>query len=157
MDDPKDKKAAPPALAPLTPTEKIQWNQYIDFMQKQGMKGNPALDNQNQNLGQFYFNRFKSSTPGISLTYQDVPRIQNDLNNYRTTLVDQYKKGLIVPDDSVKSEADIMPGLSKTDGWLGSKTSSYKFPVAMATNAQGQTTNYGVNTQAYDQARGLNK
>lgn len=150
--DPKDKKSATPVYAPLTPAEKLQWNQYIDFMQKQGMKGNPALDNKDQKLGEFYFNRFKTSTPGITLTYQDVPRVQSDLQGYRNTLIDQWHKGKIVPDESVKTDEDLMPGISKVDGWLGSKTSSYKFPTAVVTTPAG-TVNYGVNTEAFDKDR----
>ena len=30
---------------PLNPQERAQWNAYIDYLDKQGMKGNPALDN----------------------------------------------------------------------------------------------------------------
>lgn len=46
-----------------------------------------------------------------------------------------------------------MGGISKVDGWLGSKTSSYKFPTAAATNTNQSVTNYGTNTQAFDKDR----
>lgn len=159
MDGDKDKKAAPVAqavpLKPLSNAEKMMWNSYLEFMDKQGMKGNPALDDRNTNLGAFYFNKYKAMTPGFSLTYQDVPRVQADMQAYRDNLVNQYKSGKIAATPDIKSDADIMPNLSSIDGWLGSKTSSHRFPVATATNSNGTTVNYGVNTQAYDQAQGL--
>lgn len=148
MGDPKDK------VIPLTNAQKMQWNQYIDFMDKQGMKGNPALDDRSKQLGEFYFNRFKALNPGTTLVYQDVPRVQQALQDYRQNLINQWKSGKMQA-DGVKSEADIMGGISPVDGWLGSKTSSYKFPVAVATNGDGTQQNFGVNTQAYDAARGI--
>lgn len=154
MDDPKDKKAA---VTPLTPVQKQQWNLFQDYMQKNGLAGNPALDDRNKGLGQYYFQQFAAHTPGFSLTYQDVPRVQQELQDYRANLVNQYKAGKIAPSDDIKSEADIMGNLSPVDSWLGSKTSSSRFPVATATNSQGQTTNYGTDVSAFDQARGLNK
>lgn len=144
-------------VPPLNTQQKNDWNNFIDFVDKQGYKGNPVLDDRNKQLGLFLMQKYKSLNPKTSVTYQDVPRIQQELQDYRNTLVGQYKKGLVAPDESVKTEADIMPNLSPVDGWLGSKTSSHKFPVAVATNAQGQTQNFGTNVQAYDQARLANK
>ena len=51
----------------------------------------------------------------------------------------------------MKSPDEIMAGLSPVDGWLGSQTSSHKYPVAMLTN-NGVTQNFGTNTAAYDAA-----
>ncbi len=140
---------------PLSNTQKSQWNAFIDFMDKQGYKGNPVLDNRDQNLGQFLFDKFKSATPGIQITYQDVPRVQSELQDYRSHLVNQYKQGKIAATPDIKSEADIMAGLSPVDGWLGSKTSTHKFPVATVNNSDGTQTNYGVNTASYDKARNI--
>lgn len=153
-DDPKEKKATPVAYAPLTPVQKTMWNGFLDFMEKQGLKGNAALDNRDTNLGQYYLNKYKSITPGFSLTYQDVPRVQADLQSYRQNLINQYKSGKIAPDSSIKDpETDIMPNLSKVDGWLGSLTSSHRFPVAQATTADGQTQNFGTDVAKYDAQR----
>lgn len=149
--------SAPPEL---TPSQKNQWNAFVDYMDKSGYKGSQLLDDKDKNLGQFMFDKFKQTTPGITLTYMDVPRVQQDLQNYRNNLVTQYKAGKIAPDESIKSEDDIMAGLSPVDGWLGSKTSSHKFPVAMATsNVNGNVTtkNYGTNVSQFDADRKLNK
>ena len=112
---------------PLTPQQRTQWNLFIDFLDKQGLKGHPSLDMRDKNMGQFYFNKFAQANPLFQLKYEDVPQVQQDLQEYRTDLVNHWKAGKAVV-DGVKTEADIMPGLSQVDGWLGSKTSSYKFP-----------------------------
>lgn len=139
---------------PLTDNQKQDWNQFIDFVDKQGLKGNLILDDKDKGLGMYLMQKYKSLNPKATISYQDVPRVQQTLQDYKATLVDQYKKGLIAPTDSIKNpETDIMGGLSPVDGWLGSKTSSYKFPVAQATNADKSATNYGTNTQAFDKDR----
>jgi len=143
-------------IPPLTDQQKIQWNRFIDFMDKEGYKGSDQLDNRDTNMGKFLFQKFKSKNPDVTITYDDVPRVQADLQNYRQHLINQYKSGKMVDknNDIKDPDKEIMPGLSQVDGWLGSKTSSYKFPTAAATNLDQTVTNYGVNTGAYDTARG---
>jgi hypothetical protein len=139
---------------PLTDKQKQDWNSFLDFVDKEGFKGSPALDDKDKGLGMYLMQKYRSLNPKVTISYQDVPRVQQALQDYKSTLVDQYKKGLIAPTDSIKNpETDIMGGISPVDGWLGSKTSSYKFPVAQATNADKTATNYGTNTAAFDKDR----
>lgn len=136
----------------LTPVQRNQWNQFIDYLDKQGVKGSPLLDQRDKNLGQYYFQKFAATNPGITINYNDVPRVQQELQDYRNNLINQWKAGKIQGDD-IKTADDIMPGLSATDGWLGSKTSSYKYPVASVVRTEnGKTTktDYGTNTEAFD-------
>jgi len=142
-------------IPPLTDQQKIQWNRFIDFMDKEGYKGSDQLDNRDTNMGKFLFQKFKSKNPDVTITYDDVPRVQADLQNYRQHLINQYKSGKMVDkhNDIKDPDKEIMPGLSQVDGWLGSKTSSYKFPTASATNLDQTVTNYGVNTAAFDKDR----
>lgn len=142
-------------VPPLTNQQKQDWNGFLDFVDKQGYKGNPVLDDRNQQLGSYLMQKYRSLNPKATITYQDVPRVQSELNQYRTNLVNQWKAGKVAPMEGVNTEADIMPGLSSVDGWLGSKTSSHKFPVAIATNSDGSKQNYGVDVAAYDKARGI--
>ena len=143
-----------PQAPPLTDKQKQDWNQFIDFTEKEGFKGNPILDDRDKHLGLYLMQKYKSMNPKSTITYNDVPRVQQELLDYKSHLVNQYKQGLIAPSDTIKNpETDIMPDLSPRDGWLGSKTSSHKFPVAQATNADKSTTNYGTNTAAFDQDR----
>jgi hypothetical protein len=147
----------PPQQQPppgLTPQQRAQWNMFIDYLDKQGVKGSPLLDQRDKNLGQYYFQKFASTNPGLQITYNDVPRVQQELQDYRNNLVGQWKAGKVQGVD-IKTEDDIMPGLSNVDGWLGSKTSSYRYPTASSTvTANGKTSkvDYGTNTEAFDAA-----
>lgn len=135
---------------PLTNEQKQHWNEFLDFVEKQGYKGSSALDNRNMDLGKNLLNKFNSVRSGAKINYEDIPRVQQELQDYRAGLVDKWKKGL-AQSDQIKSENDIMSGISPVDGWLGSKTSSYKFPTAVLTTSDGTKHDFGVNTNAYDQ------
>lgn len=136
---------------PLSNGERQQWNAYIDYLQKRGMKGNAALDNRDTALGQKLFNEYKATNPNFTLTYDRVGDVQKDLQDYRNGLVQKYNANpAIVP--GIKSADEIMPGLSPVDNWLGSKTSNWKYPTASFTTSDGNTINYGTNTGAYDAA-----
>lgn len=134
----------------LPPQKKENWNNFIDYLDKAGYKGSAALDNRDTNLGKTLVAKYNTLYPKQAISYEDVPTVQAELQKYRQTLVDKWKAGKSTS-DGVKSEDEIMPGLSKVDGWLGSKTSSYRFPVATMTHTDGTKQNFGVNTDIYDQ------
>lgn len=136
--------------APITPEKKVAWNNFIDFLGKKGYKGRAELDDRNMKLGQGLMSQFNKENPKIPLTYADVSAIQSELQNYRTDLVKKWKSGAVEGTPDIKTENDIMPGISKIDGWLGSKTSSYKFPTAVVTD-NGVKHDFGVQTDLYDQ------
>lgn len=147
-----------PQVPPLSDKQKQDWNSFLDFVDKEGYKGNPILDDKNKQLGLYLMQKYRSLNPKATITYQDVPRIQGELQAYRNNVVNQWKAGKIQTD--AKSEDEIMPGLSPVDGWLGSKTSSHKFPTAVVTNTtdgKSLTTNYGTNVAAFDKDMGLKK
>ena len=139
----------PGPVKSLTPVQKQHWNAFVDYMGNQNLKGNAILDQRDKSIGQQAFLRFKAANPGVSLKYEDVPVVQKELQDYRSDLVNKYKSGQAKV-DGVKNEDEIMPGLSDVDGWIGSKTSSHKFPVASFTSAKGEKTDYGTNTKLYD-------
>jgi hypothetical protein len=146
--------AAAATIPPLNTLEKNHWNNFLDYVDKMGYRGSSLLDNRDTGLGQKLMDSYRKVNPNFSLTYDRVADVQKDLQDYRTDMVDKYKKGQIQV-EGVKSEADIMPDLSPTDGWLGSKTSSHKYPTARLTetNPQGTTVkDYGVNLAAYNAA-----
>lgn len=135
----------------LTPQKRLQWNMFLDYLDKQGLKGSPLLDQKDKNLGQFHFQKFASLNPGLALTYNDVPVVQQELQDYRTNLVNQWKSGK-AKIDSIKSEDEIMPNLSQADGWLGSKTSSYKYPNYVQTYTKaGNTATKDYGTTKFDE------
>lgn len=137
-----------PMHSPLSNEQKTHWNLFQDYLKRVGYAGSPKLDDRTMTLGQGLLNKFNQANPGSQIRYEDVPRIQAELQAYRQQLVDQWKKNPAVTD--AKTEAEILPGLSPVDGWLGSKTSSFKFPGATLTNSDGTVQNFGVDTKAYD-------
>lgn len=134
---------------PLTTVQKQNWNNFIDFLDKSGYKGSADLDNRDTELGKMLLAKYNAANPKAQIQYEDVPSVQNELQQYRQSLINSWKSGQS-QGDGIKSVDDIMPGLSKVDGWLGSKTSSYKFPTAVVTHTDGSKQNFGVNTDLYD-------
>lgn len=133
----------------LTPVQKEHWNKFIDYLDKSGYKGNAELDNRDKKLGQDLLDKFNKQYPESQITYQDVPVVQQELQNYRQQLINKWKSGQASA-DGIKDASEIMPGISQVDGWLGSKTSSYKFPVATLTQTDGTKKDFGVNVDQYD-------
>lgn len=135
---------------PLTNDQKVHWNNFVDYLQKTGYKGSKALDNRNMAMGENLLAKFNQMNPGSQIRYEDVPMVQSELQKYRQDLVNRWKSGKAEGTPDIKTEDDIMPGISQVDGWLGSKTSSYKFPTAVVTQSDGNKVNYGVDTKLYD-------
>ncbi len=135
--------------APISNDKKATWNAFIDYLDKAGYKGSTALDNRDTNLGKTLLAKFNKINPSAKLSYDDVPVVQSALQDYRQGLINKWKAGQAGA-EGIKSVDDIMPGLSPVDGWLGSKTSSYRFPVATITHTDGTQQNFGVNTDLYD-------
>lgn len=136
--------------AQLSTDQKGQWNSYVDYLEKRGYKGNTQLDNRDTNLGQRLLNEYKAQNPHFTLTYEQIPVIQQGIQNVRNDFINRWKKGAQV--EGVKTADDIMSNVSPVDGWLGSKTSSYKFPVADITHTNNAVANYGNDIASYDAA-----
>lgn len=145
---------------PLSPKDKTNWNKFIDFVEMQKMKGNPQLDRRDKQIGMGLLQKFNYANPGHALPMDIVPQVQQELNDYRDKVVQQYKQGKLQVTPDVKSENDIMAGISKIDGWPGTKTLSSKFPVAVATDdvmGEKTTKNYGTDIERFEKERGLKK
>lgn len=139
-----------PTAKPLSDSEKQNWNKFIQFVSDQKMNNNPDLDRRDKSVGMGLIQAYNAANPKATLPTDIVPRVQTDLQNYRSNLVNQWKQGKLQAD--VKNESEIMPGISAVDSWPGTKTLSSRFPVAVAT-VNGAVKDYGVNTQGYDKDR----
>ncbi len=143
---------------PLTPEEKNKWNKFISFVEANKMTNNPTLDQRNKSVGMGLLQKFNIANPKDALPLDIVPRVQSDLQDYRSNLVNQWKAGKIAPDTSIKSEADIMPQISPVDGWPGTKTLSSKFPTAtvtVTTPVSKTVRDYGTDVSQYDKDHNL--
>lgn len=145
MGGPGDKQASKLSVA-----QKQNWNNFVDYLDKAGYKGSADLDNRDTQLGKNLLTKYNTANPNAQINYEDVPAVQTELQNYRQALVNKWKAGAASTTSGIKSEDEIMPGLSQVDGWLGSKTSSYKFPEATITHTDGTQQKLGVNTDLYD-------
>ncbi len=133
----------------LTPLQRQQWNRFIDYVAAQ--KVNPAtLDQRNKQVGLGLLQKYNMTNPKDALPLDIVPKVQQDLQDYRTNLISQWKTGKIAPIEGVKTEADIMSGISPVDSWPGSKTLSSRFPVA-----KSDTKDYGTDVESFDKSQGL--
>jgi len=143
---------------PLTAQDKAKWNKFIGFVEANNMKNNPVLDQRNKQVGMSLLQKFNLANPKDALPTDIVPRVQQELQDYRTNLVNQWKAGRIAPIEGVKTEGDLMSGISKVDGWPGTKTLSSRFPTAQITivTPEGkQVKDYGTDIGAYDKAQGI--
>lgn len=137
-------------VPPLTNQQKTDWNSFLDFVDKEGFKGNTLLDDKDKQMGQYLMQKYRTLNPKSTITYQDVPRVQSELQQYRTDALKQIHSGQA---QAPMKDEEFMAGLSPVDGWLGSQTSSHKFPVATGTNTtMGKTTtqNYGTDIASFD-------
>ncbi len=146
---------------PLNNDEKTRWNQFIDYVEAQGMKNNPVLDQRNKQIGMGLIQKFNYTNPKAALPMDIVPRVQQDLQNYRQNLIQQWKAGKTAPIEGVKTEEDIMPQISPVDSWPGTRTLSHRFPIATKTTVAptGDKTvqDFGTNMDAYNAAMGSQK
>ena len=135
----------------LTPEQKSNWNRFVDFVAMQKMANSPLLDQRNKKVGMMLLNKYNMANPQYQVSPDFIPHVQQDLHDYRDQLVANWKAGKAQV-DGVKSEADIMPGLSPVDGWPGSKTLSHKFPVAVVVDPKTNAVvkDYGTDINAFD-------
>lgn len=149
-------------VAPLPPNLRPEWNKFIDFVEAKGMKGNKLLDDRNTALGKQLMQEYLKTNPKSPLTYDVIPSVQQSLQEYRAKSLQEIRSGKAQFDGK---EEEFMPGLSKVDGWLGSKTSSYKFPSASSVvkkdingltgedsknNHTTEVKNFGTDVELYD-------
>jgi hypothetical protein len=142
--DPKD------APKTLTPQQKEAWNKFIEYVEKQGPKDKSVLDRKDKTIGLDLLKKFNEKNPDEALPTDVVTQVQQEIQNHRQMVINAWKKDPSVLTSPVKSEDEIMPDVSKVDGWPGTKTLSHKFPVATLTKADGKKIEYGTDLAAYD-------
>lgn len=81
-DDPK-KKDTPPKYKPVPSTKRKEWNDYLDYLQKEGIGGSKDLDDPAKNMGASSLEKYKKENPHVSLTKEDIPNIQYEQQQFR--------------------------------------------------------------------------
>lgn len=105
----------------LTPQKMKEWNQFLDFIKTKGYEGSEKLDH-DKALGQSLFNEFKKNNPNVSISYDIVTPVQTEMQKLKESAQSFAERR---KDPNAKQ---IMANVSKVDGFLGSKTSQFRFP-----------------------------
>lgn len=122
----------------VTPQNMQDWNSFIDYLEKEGYKGNADLDIRDKNLSSSLLTQYNKLNPKSTLNYNMVPAFQQEFVNYRQKVIDDFRTGKagisgLTKDNysSVVGEdfSGFWPEISRVDNWLGSKTSKWKFPT----------------------------
>lgn len=119
--DGDEKKAA----VTITNQHRSDWNNYVKWLEQQGLKGDPRLDK--GDYGKQVLAQYIKSNPNTSLTVDLVKPIQSDFANYRNYALGQVKAGKAMFGEGV-NEGNFMQELSKLDAFPGSLTTKHSFP-----------------------------
>lgn len=135
----------------LTPGEMQFWNGYVDYVASKGYKGSPDLDVRDKGISKNLYDEY-AKTQNFATPYDHfIPAVQSNIKQQRQDLIDQARQGKAVIDGMINkfgvgNHLDIgdeqlnqkfMSGLSQVDGWAGSKTTSYKFPMLTQPRVSG--------------------
>lgn len=123
--------AIPDPPTKLTPDIKSDWNNFLDFVNSKGYRGNKDLDKRDTNLGRTILEEYRKTNPKSPLQYEMVKDIQHGI------LQDWELGKKIQQLQGVETNLDDRP-LSEPDGWLGSLTSNGYFPTATTTDPKGK-------------------
>lgn len=138
-------KAQGPGPAPKIDNNIRQaWNDYVDWLQTKGLKGNPALDH--NDLSFKMIDQYRQEHPDTPISKDMITPIQQEFSNYRQYMLNQIKSGKGSFAKGVTAD-NFMPALSQVDGIAGQRTTSYKFPSGyMHDMDNGTTKNVGFMT-----------
>lgn len=126
---------------------KEQWNLFVDFAEKRGLKGHSDLDKGvgADNNGIKLVKEFQAANPGTLITPENIPEIQKHLQNYRDYSINKLRTDPLhnqIVDSKNPKGRPVLPNenldyymkdLSKIDGIPGSRTTAYRFPTDFLT------------------------
>ena len=101
------------------------WNDYVLFLEKQGLKGSPNLD-KNDLWGKM-IDKYRQVNPKTSISRERVADIQKEFQKYREHSLNQIKSGKAGFAEGTNEE-NFMKSLSIVDGIAGQRTTSFMFP-----------------------------
>lgn len=115
-----------PEEMPISNRTRQDWNDYIDWLDKNGVKGHPSLDH--NDLGFKMIEQYRKVNPSTSITKDMVVPIQKEFSKYRDYALKQVDKGEVQLAQGTTKD-NFLKALSTVDGIPGQRTTSYKFPV----------------------------
>lgn len=124
MPDSTDKPAAPKEVE-ITNQHRQDWNDYVLWLDKIGMRGNKELDT--NDVSHKLLQKYIDLNPNTSLTPDIVVPIQKDFSKYRDWSLNEVKAGRRELGTGVTPE-NFLKDLSIVDGIPGHRTTTYMFP-----------------------------
>lgn len=148
------KPIPPTGYKPLTPQQRKDWNEFLDYLEKEGVGGKPELDKRDQSLGLKYLDQYRKLKPQSSVSKDIIPMVQYE--QYLLRKGDQFPG--LKPDELNYIRQSLNPAylnrpVSDIDSWLGSLTSRQYYPTARRGTNQGASYDFGVNFEDYVRSR----
>lgn len=152
-----DKPKAPEApknYKALTPVERKDWNDFLNYLDKKGVAGSKDLDARDKGLGLNYMKEYQKLNPKTSVNPDLVQNVQYDqyllrkgdsFNGMTPEQMNYMRKGF--------NPAYLARDVSPVDSWLGSITSKLYYPQAYRSDNQGNKYDFG--TAIEDYTKGL--
>lgn len=78
---------------PVDNKVRTDWNDFLSYLDKKGLKGKPDLDK--GGLGYKVFDEYVKQNPNTSLSRDSLPVIRKEILNYRQWVLDQAKQGKV--------------------------------------------------------------
>lgn len=122
---------------PVSNKTRQDWNDYVNWLDKKGLKGHPSLDH-NDN-GFKMIDQYRKENPSTSISRESVIPIQKEFSNYRNYAIQQIEKGGGQFAPGVNKD-NFLRALSTIDGIPGQRTTSYQFPSGYMTDMNTKET-----------------
>src|SRR5678809_722910 len=127
--EPDKPGTAKPVMAPkgykqLSLQQRQDWNNFLDYLDQQGVGGSKDLDNRDTSLGMSYLNKFRKENPNTTVNADIIPFVQYEQQQLRRG--NSYSN--LTPTQLARVQSGLSPQyksrpISDVDSWLGSLTS----------------------------------
>ena len=78
------KKSPPKGYKPLSSIQRRDWNDFLDYLQKEGVAGSKELDQADKNIGKSYIEKYRKENPNTSVSEDLIPSVQYEQQAFRT-------------------------------------------------------------------------
>lgn len=150
------KKVIPPKdYAPVSVIQRKNWNDFLDYLQAQGVGGSTDLDKRDQTIGLQYLNKYNKENPDKAIDPKMIPNVQYEqymlrkgdaFPGLKPEELNYIRKGL--------NPAYLTRPISDVDSWLGSLTSREYYPTSRRGTNMGDSYDFGVDIESYVRSLG---
>lgn len=154
-EEPKKKVDPPKDYKQLSVIERKNWNDFLDYLQKEGIGGSKDLDKRDQTLGLQHLQKYNKENPEKAIDPSKISHIQyeqymlrkgDSFPGLKPEELNYIRKGL--------NPAYLNRDVSETDSWLGSLTSREYYPESHRGTNTGDQYNFGTDFETYVRSLG---